>query len=127
MRGYDWQSIAAKLGYKTEEEMLNDLYWEKSLKPREIVEIVSGHIDGIYAISEQTVHSRLSRYGIERRGQGGYNGRGILWPEHWEKVKKLDYENMTAREICDATGIEPFQFYNLRRRVGGFKHLRARL
>ena len=125
MRGYDWSYVANKLGYKTETEMWNGLYWDRGLKPCEIIPIVSEHIEGVYAICSQSVHTRMIRCGVKRRSRGGANGRVILWHGQWEQMKKLDYEHMTAREICDTTGMESFQFYNLRRKVS-FTHLRAR-
>lgn len=114
MKCYDWDTVAAKLGYKNQHECLYDLYWTQDKKIWQIAKLASKYIEGVYCISEKTVRNQLIRNGIQRKPRGGMQ-RHTKWPGYWYEIQKHDYQNMTMREICNATRLNSSQFYNVQR------------
>jgi len=68
MRGYDWQGISEKLGFKSETEMWNGLY--PRLLVTQILEIIHEYEP---SVTQQTVRVRMRMCKIKMNKPGGYH------------------------------------------------------
>ena len=94
MRGYDWQGIAEKLGFKSETEMWNGLY--PKLLVTQITEIINKYEPSII---QQTIRVRMRKCGVKMNKPGGYHNTEKYL--HRKKVRK-------KKRKCRRCGCDPY-------------------
>lgn len=102
-----WISIAEALGYRSEEEMLLDLYVQQQLSLNAIAKMLG--------YSAFNVRRRLIFAGVELRGRGGPNNRGHRRLVEIKDIELFDESEGWLPRLCAKYDVCPATVFGERR------------
>src|SRR4030042_4279221 len=112
---YDW--IAKYEGFENKKEMFQYYYHTLNVHPATLGSYFGLYVDKNYSISRGAIQQTIRRLGIKMKPKGGSRYKlAVKTLQHKEKIKKLDYENMTLKQIEQQTELTHMQVYNTCRR-----------
>lgn len=106
----DWDLYSRKLGYKNEQDMLQDMYTNEELSISEIA--------GRLNVAQYSIQRRLDNYNIPRRKRGGANNSA----EQTKKLFHLDQRiilTLSITKLSTEIGISTSLIYKYRKNVLG--------